>query len=161
MNLEIIRADYSSKKHQADIPLILDAYASDPMGGGIPLDQSVKSNLVNELARLPHAFSVIAYVNGEPAGLVNCFDGFSTFQCKPLVNIHDVIVLKKYRGNGISQEMLAKIEQIARAKGCCKMTLEVLSNNETAKASYRKFGFSDYELDPGAGTALFWQKLLT
>jgi ribosomal protein S18 acetylase RimI-like enzyme len=161
MNLEIIRADYSSKKHQDVIPLILDAYASDPMGGGIPLDHSVKSNLVNELARLPHAFSVIAYVNGEPAGLVNCFDGFSTFQCKPLVNIHDVIVLKKYRGNGISQKMLAKVEQIARAKVCCKMTLEVLSNNEAAKASYRKFGFSDYELDPGAGTALFWQKLLT
>jgi ribosomal protein S18 acetylase RimI-like enzyme len=37
----------------------------------------------------------------------------------------------------------------------------VLSNNEAAKSAYQKFGFSDYELDPQAGTALFWQKLLT
>lgn len=141
--------------------MLLDAYASDPMGGGNPLSDEVKDNLVKELARLPHAFSIIAYLDDEPVGLVNCFEGFSTFVCKPLVNIHDVVVLAKYRGHGISQKMLAKVEEIARAKGCCKMTLEVLSKNEAAMSAYRKFGFADYELDPDAGTALFWQKKLT
>ena len=56
--------------------------------------------------------------------------------------------------------MLAKVEEIAKAKGCCKITLEVLSNNEVAKASYAKYGFKGYELDPKAGHAIFWQKEL-
>lgn len=36
----------------------------------------------------------------------NCFESFSTFACKPLINIHDFIVLEKYKGNGISQKIL-------------------------------------------------------
>jgi ribosomal protein S18 acetylase RimI-like enzyme len=161
MNLKIVKADYLNEQHAGDIPMLLDRYASDPMGGGKPLVDNVKNNLVLELSRLPHAFSVIAYVDGQPAGLINCFEGFSTFLCKPLINIHDIAVLDAYRGNGIAGKMLEKVEEIARSKGCCKLTLEVLSNNEAAKSAYRKFGFSDYELDPQAGKAQFWQKLLT
>lgn len=160
MNVQVLVADYTDERHRRDIPALLDAYAKDPMGGGAPLDPEVKANLVDELSQRPHAFSVIAYVDGAPAGLVNCFEGFSTFQGKPLVNIHDVVVLAGFRGRGIARRMLAKVEEIARDKGCCKLTLEVLSNNEAAKSAYRRFGFSDYRLDPEAGSALFWQKSL-
>lgn len=160
MNIEIIQADYLSEQHEKEIPILLDAYASDPMGGGKPLDLAVKQNLVKELSKLSNAFSVIAYIDGVPGGLVNCFESFSTFSCKPLINIHDVVVLDKYRGKGISQKMLKKVEDIALMKGCCKVTLEVLSNNEVAKSAYKKFGFSGYELDPKIGTAMFWQKQL-
>ena len=156
----MIKADYLNEQQEKDIPMLLDRYASDPMGGGRPLDGDVKANLVKELSRMPHAFSVIAYVDGQAAGLVNCFEGFSTFACRPLVNIHDVVVLDEYRGNGISLRMLEKVEEIARSRNCCKLTLEVLSNNEVAKSAYRKFGFSDYELNPAAAPALFWQKSL-
>jgi len=160
MNIKVVKADYLSEQHKKEIPLLLDRYASDPMGGGIRLNEYVKNNLVKELAKLPHAFSVIAYVDNQPAGLINCFEAFSTFLCKPLINIHDVIVLNEYRGNGVSQNMLNKVEEIANSKGCCKITLEVLNNNEIAKSTYSKFGFSAYELNPKAGFALFWQKKL-
>ena len=161
MNIKIILANYSNEQQEKEIPMLLDGYASDPMGGGKFLDEKIKNNLVKELSKLPHAFSVIAYVDGQPAGLANCFEAFSTFVCKPLINIHDFVVLNEYRGKGISQMMLEKVEEIARSKDCCKVTLEVLSNNEVAKSAYRKFGFSGYELNPEAGFALFWQKSLT
>ena len=160
MTLSVVQADYFDAQHQQDIPYLLDLYAKDPMGGGQPLSEQVKGNLVKALSKLPPAFSVIAYVDDKPAGLVNCFEGFSTFACQPLINIHDVAVLNDYRGQGISQQMLAKVEEIARERGCCKLTLEVLSENSIAMSSYKKFGFSDYALDPDAGTALFWQKKL-
>ena len=160
MNIEIVEANYLSEQHEKEIPMLLDEYASDPMGGGQPLNENVKDNLVKKLSKLPHAFSVIAYADGLPAGLVNCFEAFSTFSCKPLINIHDLIVLNEYRGKGISQKMLGKVEEIAKSKDCCKVTLEVLSNNEVAKSAYSKFGFSGYELDPKVGVALFWQKQL-
>jgi ribosomal protein S18 acetylase RimI-like enzyme len=160
MKIEVVKADYSNAKHKLDIPMLLDAYASDPMGGGVALDEEVKHSLVNELSKRPAAFSIIAYADGHPAGLINCFEGFSTFTCKPLINIHDVVVIDKYRGHGVSQSMLEKVEEIALSKGCCKLTLEVLSNNTVAKSAYSKFGFSAYELAPEAGNALFWQKKL-
>ena len=128
------------------------------MGGGTPLSAGVKDNLVKALSNIPHAFSLICYVDSKPAGLINCFEAFSTFQCKPLINIHDVMVLTDFRGLGISQLMMGKVEEIAKSKGCCKLTLEVLEGNEVAQSSYKKFGFSGYELNPVTGKALFWEK---
>lgn len=160
MDIEVVMADYADARHARDIPLLLNEYAQDPMGGGQALDEAVQRHLVGELARRPHAFSVLAYVNGEPAGLVNCFEGFSTFACQPIVNIHDVVVLARYRGLGLSQRLLTQVEAEARARGCCKLTLEVLSGNEVARAAYQKFGFASYTLDPDTGVALFWEKKL-
>ena len=91
---------------------------------------------------------------------MNCFETYSSFKGKPLVNIHDVIVIKAFRGLGLSQLMLEKVEEIAKQKGCCKLTLEVLEGNEVAQHSYKKFGFEGYELDPAMGKAVFWQKSL-
>jgi len=161
MKIGVRRADYSSKEDGRAIGFLLNAYASDPMGGGKPLPKGMIHNIAVELSRLPHAYSVIGSVDGRPAGLVNCFEGFSTFHCKPLVNIHDMVVLQKFRGNGLSIKMLEKVEEIALQKGCCKLTLEVLSGHRVAKSLYEKFGFSGYELDPKVGQALFWQKSLT
>lgn len=160
MNIEIIKVNYTDQNQANEIISLLNTYAQDPMGGGEPLSQYVVENLINELSKLPHAFSVLCYVDNNPVGLINCFEAFSTFSCKPLVNIHDVIILKEFRENNLSQKMLTIVEDIAKSKGCCKLTLEVLSKNEAAKSAYKKYGFSHYELDPKMGTAQFWQKLI-
>lgn len=160
MNLHIIQADYQNQRHGQDIGYLLEQYAADPMGGGSALDPRIKSCIAGELAKVPGAFSVLAYRDDTPVGLVNCFAGFSTFQCRPLVNIHDVVVLAGHRGQGISGRMLEQVELVARARGCCKLTLEVLEGNRAARRAYSRAGFSGYQLDPQAGNALFWQKLL-
>lgn len=156
--VEIVQADYGNPIHAAAIVGLLDAYARDPMGGGAPLLPEVREHIVAALASRPHAISLIAFADHEPVGLVNCFEGFSTFACQPLINIHDFVVLETHRGRGISQTMLAAVEALARARGCCKVTLEVLSGNTVAKAAYEKFGFRAYTLDERAGSAVFWQK---
>lgn len=158
MNLSIRLADYS--QHGVDIVNLLNNYALDPMGGGEALSAFTQTHLIEELSKLPHAFTIIAYVDNEAVGLINCFEAFSTFSCKPLINIHDVTVKKEFRGLNIAQKMLKKVEEIAVEKGCCKLTLEILSNNNRALNAYKKFGFSSYELDPAAGSAVFWQKIL-
>jgi len=160
MTITVLQADYHDPVHARAVEMLLDAYARDPMGGGEALDPVAKTRLVSELARRPHAFSVLAFVDGEPAGLANCFEGFSTFMAKPLVNVHDIAVLPAYRGRGLSRWMLDEVERIALARGCCKLTLEVLSGNAVAQAAYRKVGFAPYSLDPAAGQAEFWQKKL-
>src|SRR4051812_36216200 len=108
MNIEICVANYLDENHASDILYLLNSYSEDPMGAGEPLSEYCKNNLVIELSKIPQAFSIIAYANGEPAGLANCFQAFSTFKCKPLINIHDFIVVDGYRGHRISQLMLSK-----------------------------------------------------
>ncbi|WP_346830592.1 GNAT family N-acetyltransferase [Pseudomonas abietaniphila] len=156
----VLQASYTNPVHAEAIGFLLNQYAEDAMGGCESLSLDTRQQLAIELAKRPHAFSVLAFIAGEPVGLVNCFEGFSTFACRPLVNIHDVVVIASARGQGISQKMLTKVEEIARQRGCCKMTLEVLEGNEVALGAYRKLGFSDYQLDPQMGRALFWQKTL-
>jgi ribosomal protein S18 acetylase RimI-like enzyme len=56
--------------------------------------------------------------------------------------------------------MLAQVEQIARERGACKLTLEVLSGNRSAIALYEKVGFEPYQLDPAMGQACFYQRWL-
>ena len=158
MEIGLFKANYLDEVQAKDIKYLLGSYAADQMGGGNPIAEDILNNVVVELSRLPHAFSVLAYVDEKPAGLINCFETFSTFKCKPLVNIHDVVVLEAYRRLGLAQKMLSKVEEIARQKGCCKLTLEVLEGNQAAQQAYLKYGFSGYELDPKMGKALFWEK---
>ncbi|WP_370592130.1 GNAT family N-acetyltransferase [Reinekea sp. G2M2-21] len=160
MNINIQRVDYHNPRQAADLVAMLNAYAQDEMGGGSPLKAQVQETLAAEMAKFPGAFSFVCYVDDQPVGLANCFMAFSTFKAKPIVNIHDIAVFSTHRGLGLSQKLLQAVEDEARARGCCKVTLEVLSGNDIAKKAYEKFGFSGYELDPKVGHALFWEKSL-
>ena len=158
--LRILQASYNDTHHAQAIVQLLDAYAQDPAGGGTPLSDFAKQNLVAQLAKRPQAFSVLAFAGDKPVGLVNCIEGFSTFACKPLVNVHDVVVLGSHRGQRAGEQMLALVEQISLQRGACKLTLEVLSGNPSAIKLYERIGFGSFQLDPAMGSALFLQKWL-
>ncbi|ASP39134.1 GNAT family N-acetyltransferase [Bacterioplanes sanyensis] len=160
MTIEIRVADYQNPEHQTIIGELMNHYASDPMGGGEALPAEVINNVAAGLGQVANAFTVLAFDKGQPVGLVNCLQGFSTFKCQPLLNIHDVIVDSRCRGKGVCQAMLSEVEAIARQRGCCKITLEVLQGNHAARKAYASFGFGNYELDPAMGIAEFWQKTL-
>jgi len=158
--VNIIQADYDNPAHAAAIVALLDHYASDPMGGGAGLEAYAKNNLVAGLKNLPTSLTLLAQKGDDYIGLINAFTGFSTFKCRPLLNIHDIVVRSDHRGHGVARQLLQTLEDIAVERGCCKLTLEVLENNNVAKAVYQNFGFAGYELDPKAGKALFWEKFL-
>ena len=76
------------------------------------------------------------------------------------MNVHDIAVDPSYRGQGVGQALLTALQDYARALGCCKLTLEVLSGNAVAQQSYQRFGFEQYALSEATGRALFLQKWL-
>lgn len=130
------------------------------MGGSQPLTDAVRDNLIAELAKRPCAGALIALKDGESAGLAIYFEGFSTFACKPLLNLHDFMVAERFQGMGIAKQLLLELETVASQRGCCKITLEVLQGNAPAIALYRKAGYEGYALAEDTGQALFWQKKL-
>ena len=157
---EVVRVRYDDPAHAAALVELMDTYARDPAGGGEGLSEFAHNNLVDELAARPFIFSVLAYEDATPVGLINAIEGFSTFACRPLVNVHDVVVAPSHRGRGIAGQMFAEIETIARELGACKLTLEVLAGNHVARMLYEKLGFAAYQLDPAMGQAQFLQKWL-
>jgi len=158
--LDIIDADFSNPDHARDLVALLDEYARGDMGSGEPLPETTMRDLPAALAQRPTAHALLAYVDGQPAGLAIYFEGFSTFACKPLVNLHDFMVSSRFRGQGIAQRLLIALDEAALRLGCCKVTLEVLEGNLPAQALYRKQGYQAYQLQDANGQAIFWQKKL-
>ena len=159
-SLIVCSTDLTQPQHAAAWLELLDHYAHDPMGGGEGLSDYAKLNLVHTIRQVPGFHGALAWLDGEAVGLIDCFAGFSTFAAKPLLNVHDIVVHASRRGQGIAQALLAWAGQRAGELGCCKLTLEVLSNNARAMAAYRRAGFVPYVLDPAAGHALLMQKYL-
>lgn len=161
MPILIEQVDYHNAKQAKDLITLLDLYAQDKAGGGQPLPDSVKQTLVSNLSKLSYAVSLIAYDGEEAIGLLNGFQSFSTFANEPLINIHDLFVVGSRRGEGIAQQLLLVIEEVAKTRGCCKLTLEVLSGNQKAQNVYKHFDFEAYSLSETMGEAVFWQKKLS
>jgi len=160
--VRIVMAEYTDSRHGTDIIALMDEYSRHPFGGGEPLPEQCRHQLLPKLAEFPGAFTVLAYSNekDQALGLINCFTGFSTFSCRPLINIHDVIVSEPARGRGVCSAMMDFVANEAKKRGCCKLTMEVLEKNLAAKNSYRKVGFKPYALDEEFGQAEFWQRYL-
>ena len=159
-NLRILINPYQDIAHARGIVDVLDSYASDLNGGAQPLTELVRRTLVAELRRRPWVITLLAVEGDQAVGLLIAMEGFSTFKGQPLLNVHDVAVVPERRGSGIGQALFAEAERVARMRGCCKITLEVLSGNERAQRLYQRLGFAPYALDPELGTAQFWEKPL-
>ncbi|MFZ6693843.1 GNAT family N-acetyltransferase [Undibacterium sp. SXout20W] len=156
--LKIIKVDLHQPQHARDLLFLLNSYACDPMGGGEPLSAYTQQNLIAALQARSTVHSFLAYQNEKPAGFAICIEGFSTFACKPLLNIHDFAVHPDFRGLGISKQLMGFISNFAQAQAYCKMTLEVLEGNTPARTLYLDQGFVTYELDPSIGGAIMMQK---
>jgi ribosomal protein S18 acetylase RimI-like enzyme len=137
------RANFTDPADAAAILRLIDAYARDPRGGGQPLPQDVRERLLPGLAAHPTARAWLAFEGNEAVGVCVGFIGYSTFNARPLLNIHDLAVLPGQRGRGIGHALLAAAEADARNDGCCKLTLEVLEDNAPARRLYERFGFRD------------------
>ena len=157
---EILIADLKLAAHAQATLDLLNEYAQEEAGGSCGLSDYVKANLIHELLQREQALVILAFVQSVPAGLVIALEGFSTFACKPLLNIHDLMVSVEFRGRGLAKHLLARAEAVAMERGCCKLTLEVLQGNAAAQALYRTCGYAGYALNSNMGIAQFWQKPL-
>src|SRR5437762_9295072 len=145
MAITVFLADLANSSHQTAIIDLLDMYCRDEFGDGKPLSEYARSTLIPGLVKHGGARVFLAYNGDQPIGVAICMLGFSSFRGKPLMNIHDVAVSPAARGQGIGRKLLAAVEAEARQLGCCKVTLEVRSDNQRAIGLYRSVGFEPSE----------------
>lgn len=138
----VVRAvDFSRRADASSFLDMLDAYARDPMGAGRPLPGPVRDRVLRDLAAHPGAYCLLAEQDRQPIGFATCFVGYSTFNARPILNIHDLAVVPAARGRGVARALLAAIEDRAHRLGCCKLTLEVRPDNLPAHRVYVRDGF--------------------
>lgn len=140
MEINVIEANLENPAHAEAIVSITNDYAKDIMGGGKPLPRHVQEQMISGMKSFPGTLVFLAKDAKRFVGLANCFEGYSTFFAKPLINIHDLAVLPEARGKGIGRKLIEAVTQKAKSMGCCKVTLEVLENNP-ARNLYEREGF--------------------
>ncbi len=152
---QIILANLQNPTHQQGLIDCLDAYARDPMGGGIPLADDARLRLIDGLRQQPANVNFLA-VSGEAiVGAAVCFMGYSTFRAQPRLNIHDLCILPAHRNKGLGRRLLQHVSDYAREQNCCAVSLEVRTDNHTAQKLYRALGFGHL-----ASPMEFWVKPL-
>ncbi len=156
MGTHVVEAELSRADHQHDVLALTAAYAEDPMGNAGPLAPEVLDRLIPGLRSHPTTIVLLAYSEGRAVGIANCFLGFSTFNARPLINVHDLAVLPQFRGRGVGRLLLDAVVQKARALGCCRVTLEVQEANARARALYQEAGFGPALYGEPAAAALFY-----
>ncbi|HMC11514.1 MAG TPA: GNAT family N-acetyltransferase [Pirellulaceae bacterium] len=143
--MNVFLADLANSNHQAAIIDLLDMYCRDEFGDGKPLAAEARARLIPGLVKHGGARVFLAYDGEQPLGVAICLVGFSSFRGKPLINIHDIAVSPNTRGKGVGRQLLAAVQAEASALGCCKVTLEVRSDNARAMGLYRSVGFKSSE----------------
>ena len=88
----------------------------------------------------PYAETIIAEVDGEPAGFALFFHNFSTFLGKPGIYLEDLFVKPEHRGSGLGRRLLARLAELAVERGCGRLEWSVLNWNEPAIGFYRRLG---------------------
>lgn len=145
--------DFENPDHLTALADLTNHYMADPMGDAPQLNKIQQLRLVDGLANHPTAEVLFAIVNCKAVGLATCFVNFSTFQIKPYLYIHDIVVLKELRGKGIGKALMNKLIEISLERNYCKVTLEVREDNKVAQSLYRSLGFGECTPD-----MLFWTK---
>ena len=156
--IEIVEADLGQAHHQSAVIELLNRFAVDRTGQ--PLSTEIRAGLVSGLQKHPTTIVFLAYRGDEAIGIAVCFRGFSTFVARPLLNIHDLFVVPKYRQQGVGQQLLEAIERKAREMDCCKLTLEVQENNHRARQIYETAGFVEVEYLETEGSLISLSKSL-
>ncbi|MFR9602635.1 MAG: GNAT family N-acetyltransferase [Rikenellaceae bacterium] len=154
-NLTFEACDYANPAHLNLLVQLHGEYMADPMGDHPAHNKLQQLRLVDALANNPTA-SVFFVVDGEQGvGMAICFELFSTFNIKPYLYIHDFVVTKDYRNQGVGAALMGHLCDVAAQKGYCKVTLEVRSDNPSAQNLYKGMGF-----EPCNPDMYFWSKKL-
>ena len=105
----------------------------------------------------PAAECLIAEFQGKPAGFALFFHNFSTFLGKAGLYLEDLYVRPEVRGQGVGRKLLARLAQLALARGCGRFEWAVLDWNAPAIRFYGSLGarmLDDWRINRLTGEAL-------
>ena len=113
---------------------------------GIPLTVEQEEAMLARRVNSAHSRFFLA-MDGEKIVGNACVDGSDNPRLAHRRNLA-ITVLRDYWGRGIGTGLMTRMISFARESGAEVLSLEVRSDNERAKALYRKFGFPAFGTFP-------------
>ena len=113
---------------------------------GIPFTVEQEAALLERIANSENSRFFLA-LDGERIVGNACVDGSANARMRHRRNLA-ITVLRDYWGRGVGSGLMERMIAFARESGAELLSLEVRSDNERAKALYRKFGFSSFGTFP-------------
>jgi len=113
---------------------------------GIPYTVEQEAALLERIAGDPRNSFFLALDGDKIVGNA-CVNGYGNPRFRHRVTLA-ITVLRDYWGQGIGTGLMEQMLDFAREIGAELASLEVRSDNERAKALYRKFGFQSYGTFP-------------
>lgn len=96
----------------------------------------------------PNYYLLGAYADGQLAGSlmgIICYDLVE--QCKPFMVIENVIVSSHAQRKGVGQQLMLRIEQIARDRECGYIILVSGAQRKEAHLFYEKMGYREEQVE--------------
>lgn len=84
--------------------------------------------------------SIIAEIEGKPAGFALFFKSYSTFLAKPGIYLEDLYVSPQFRSRGIGETILKYLANLCLERNYGRLEWSVLDWNERAIKFYRNVG---------------------
>lgn len=88
----------------------------------------------------PYAEVLLIEEGGKAHGFALFFHNYSTFLAKPGIYLEDLFVNPAARGKGYGKALLAKLAEIALARGCGRLEWSVLDWNQPSIDFYLSLG---------------------
>ena len=87
----------------------------------------------------PQFEAILAFVDGEPAGVALFHTRFSTWLGRPCLYLEDLYVCEAARGRGVGRRLIARLARIAVERGWGRIDFQVLDWNP-ARRFYERLG---------------------
>jgi ribosomal protein S18 acetylase RimI-like enzyme len=142
--IEIRECDFDNENDCKALVMLMNHYMTGAMGGNLPAYSTYQAvKMIDGLRKHPSKLILLAIAESKYVGLVNSFINFGTFAARPFINIHDIVVIDSYQGQGIGRRMLQTVIERAEEMDCSKITLEVRDDNIIAQSLYSNHGFEE------------------
>ncbi len=91
---------------------------------------------------------LVARQAGKVDGMVNLLFTVSTALGGPVALLEDLVVVPAQRNRGLGSQLIETAIELAKLKGCRRITLLTDHNNHSAQRFYARFGFKSSTMMP-------------
>lgn len=103
----------------------------------VATEETLRATLFGEK---PYAEVLLIEEEGKAHGFALFFHNYSTFLARPGIYLEDLFVNPAARGKGYGKALLAKLAEIALARGCGRLEWSVLDWNQPSIDFYLSLG---------------------
>jgi GNAT superfamily N-acetyltransferase len=113
------------------------------VAAGTADDPTHRLQFAGHLRKIEHV-TLVAEVDGDVLGVIDMEYHQRLGDHRPQARVHDLVVTASARGLGVGGALLSRADELARRRGCFRLTLVTASWRSDTLAFYDRQGWQNY-----------------